>query len=162
MSEFGKRDNDHWKEDVSFKTKLQVPRESDGTFGFEIETKARGNFVSRVVMESMAELSGLRVGQRILTCNDVDVRVADASNPLRSMMDSATGYLDLEVADGKPWGYRVISHDVVPAKDVEDQRLAALTLRVMELRRRTAELVDKRKKSKKKRRSEGRIPTSSA
>ena len=102
----------------------------------------------------------MRVGQRILTCNDVDVRIADSDQTLQKMMKTSN-LLALEVADGRPWGYRVLNHDVSPTKkgEADDARLASLTLRVIELRRRTEQLVDKRKKSQKKMK-EGSTPSS--
>jgi hypothetical protein len=264
LSEYLKRTkSEHWKADVSFKNRVDVPRGPDGQFGFDIESKARGNFVASITpgascslphhshvtlkkslpvfsdiirgrafalhfeafhqnviflptsletlssstyarqplvcmyvclrpgssadlsglptlwdtsssplahhsfvclsvcldLGSSAEMSGLRAGQRILTCNDVDVRISDSDQTLQKMLESSN-FLALEVADGRPWGYRVLNNNVTPVKpgEAEDARLASLTQRVIELRRRTEELVDKRKKSQKKKKGE-RTPT---
>jgi len=49
LSEYLKRTkSEHWKADVSFKNRVDVPRGPDGQFGFDIESKARGNFVTSI------------------------------------------------------------------------------------------------------------------
>jgi hypothetical protein len=49
LSEYLKRTkSEHWKADVSFKNRVDVPRGPDGQFGFDIESKARGNFVASI------------------------------------------------------------------------------------------------------------------